>query len=304
MLVDGVGSQFNAANAEILVGAGGGTGSLVLDHSATLSAGLLELGSFGSGSLGSAEITDASSLLNISRGISVGGEFIVAPDSFASFLDFGQVRSGGGEIAGGTGSGRASARVSGSGATWTMNGDLRVGRLQTTPTGFTDSELSIDLSARVSDGNASVGCPANSVCVVEVHNSTWETGVTLAVGGDALSGRPSGGGSVSVSGTSQVTVGGDTLLYPGATLSFASGVFTSPTITFVGGGQFQWTGGTLHVGVYHGDLTTPKFGVLAPAQAIRPEASPLLETTRNMPAEGCRLASAGLQPAAAMTWLA
>ena len=59
----------------------------------------------------------------------------------------------------------------------------------------------------------------------------------------------------------------DALVFPNGTLTLEGGTLATTAISFEGGGQFNWTSGTLHVGVFEGDLTNPPNGTLAPGRS-------------------------------------
>jgi hypothetical protein len=82
----------------------------------------------------------------------------------------------------------------------------------------------------------------------------------LTVGGGVFA-------SLDIQSGGAVHVAQDTTLAPGGAITLEGGEFSTTAISFNGGGQFHWTSGTLHVGTYHGDLTTPNGGVLAPGNS-------------------------------------
>jgi hypothetical protein len=64
----------------------------------------------------------------------------------------------------------------------------------------------------------------------------------------------------------------DTKVFSGGLLQLGGGTLSTTEISFpVSGaetpGTFDWTSGTLHVGVFHGNLTVPNGGVLAPGNS-------------------------------------
>ena len=50
-------------------------------------------------------------------------------------------------------------------------------------------------------------------------------------------------------------------------MSLEGGTFGTSEISFQGNGIFQWTSGTLHVGLYRDSLTAPNGGILAPGNS-------------------------------------
>jgi hypothetical protein len=67
-----------------------------------------------------------------------------------------------------------------------------------------------------------------------------------------------------------VNVAQDTVVFGSGFLSLLGGTLSTTEISFptselsITPGTFHWSSGTLHVGVFHGDLTVPNGGVLAP----------------------------------------
>jgi hypothetical protein len=57
------------------------------------------------------------------------------------------------------------------------------------------------------------------------------------------------------------------VLFPNGLVRLQGGTFGTSAISFEGGGQFQWTSGTLHVGIFEGNLTAPSGGTLAPGRS-------------------------------------
>ncbi len=88
--------------------------------------------------------------------------------------------------------------------------------------------------------------------------ATWTISQSLAVGGPSTL-DVQHGGQVSV--MQETTIGGS------GSVKLTGGEFGTAAINFQSGGQFQWTSGTLHVGTYHGSLTNPNGGVLAPGNS-------------------------------------
>jgi hypothetical protein len=78
-------------------------------------------------------------------------------------------------------------------------------------------------------------------------------------------------GTVRIQPGGKVTVGQDTVVAGGDLLSLEGGTFTTSQISFErfgsAGANFQWTSGTLHVGLFQGNLVNSA-GVLSPGSSI------------------------------------
>jgi hypothetical protein len=95
----------------------------------------------------------------------------------------------------------------------------------------------------------------------------WEMTGRLSIAGNAATGLAGGTGTLNVNPGGTVSVAEDTVLFPNGTLRLQGGTLATTEISFEGGGQFQWTSGTLHVGIYNGNLTAPSGGTLAPGRS-------------------------------------
>jgi T5SS/PEP-CTERM-associated repeat protein len=163
------------------------------------------------------------------------------------------------------------AIVDGPGSRWVNSNDLVVGDRG-------GGRLKILGGGRVSNANAFVGRRADSGFIFGVNvlvadaDSTWDVNGRLGVGGDPTTGSD-GVGTVAIDNGGSVVVAQDTLIYSRDTLFLAGGTLTTTEISFptselnVTPGTFDWSSGTLHVGIYRGDLTVPSGGVLAPGNS-------------------------------------
>ena len=78
---------------------------------------------------------------------------------------------------------------------------------------------------------------------------------------------PGGGtGTFTIQSGATVNVAQETALFPGATLKLEGGTLDTQSVSFQGGGAFAWTGGTLHVGTFNGNLVN-QGGKLAPGHS-------------------------------------
>jgi T5SS/PEP-CTERM-associated repeat protein len=177
----------------------------------------------------------------------------------------GHVTSAGGVIANGSFSpfpAASAATVTGAGSEWISTGSLTVGNGRT-------ASLTISDGARVTSTDGFLGAAFGSSGIATVtlsgENSVWEIGSRLAVGGGSFTGG--GAAMMTIQNGATARVGQLTTIFPQGVLKLDGGTFTSPEIrlNFPGGGQFQWTSGTLHVGRYRGSLTNSA-GILAPGE--------------------------------------
>jgi T5SS/PEP-CTERM-associated repeat protein len=240
-----------------------GTGTLTVQNGGTLmtssgAGGSNIIGVFG-GSNGMVTITGPGSTWNNSNGLTVGnsgnGTLLIA--NGGSFTNTG-TSLGGGFAASGT------AAVTGAGSTWTDSGSTNVGS-----TGA--GALTIQNGGNLTSGTALIrGLNSGSGQVlVAGAGSTW----TVTTGPLTI-GLPEGG----------FTTGPTTLtIIPGGTVNVAHAINldANSTLNFLGGtlsaaeiglnglqflGQFQWTAGTLHVGIFRKSLTN-QGGILAPGHS-------------------------------------
>jgi hypothetical protein len=77
---------------------------------------------------------------------------------------------------------------------------------------------------------------------------------------------PGGTGTLKIQSGGTVSVAQDTALFLGGTLRLEGGTLDTASVSFQGGGAFNWTSGTLHVGTYNGNLTN-QGGTLAPGHS-------------------------------------
>jgi len=92
---------------------------------------------------------------------------------------------------------------------------------------------------------------------------------SLAIGEafDPVELGPGGGtGTLTIQSGATVSVSQETALFPGATLKLEGGTLDTQSVSFQGGGAFAWTGGTLHVGTFNGNLVN-QGGKLAPGHS-------------------------------------
>ena len=256
-------------NGDFSVG-GQGTGQLTITAGGKLvqSSGNLVVGDFGAGKLvitaggqvtgadtgdlgneagstGEISLSGANSRLAIANRFNIGtsGRGVLTVANGAS------VSNGIGIIRGA----HSIATVQGAGSTWTNTGILNL---------FDDAQLLIQAGGSVSSVNSNIGAGSSATSRVTVTGigSNWNIQGTLSVAvGD--------GGTLDIQNGGSVVVTGPTDLYPGSLLKLEGGALSTSEIAFHSGGTFDWTSGTLHVGNYPTNLSTPNGGVLAPGNS-------------------------------------
>jgi T5SS/PEP-CTERM-associated repeat protein len=154
--------------------------------------------------------------------------------------------------------------VSGTGSTWTSTEIVVIGFEG-------DAELSILAGGAVSTDDAWIGGAETSTGVLTVAGSGSNLMITgrLAIGEafDEPELGPIGGtGTIHIQAGATATVGEDTALFPNAVVNLEGGTLDTDSVSFNGGGMFNFLGGTLHVGTYNGDLVN-QGGTLAPGHS-------------------------------------
>ena len=275
--------------------ASGGTGHVTVDGVGSLweNSQKLTIGKFGQGTL---DITDGGRVVSVGLlldtanaiGSSSGSSGVVTVDGDGSlweivgFLIVGDLGEGTLRITGGgivqnnsglvgsfINSATGHVTVEGDGSQWLNSETLSIGNEGAGTLHITDG-------GKVTTGSdASIGQKFGSTGTVFVSStlagadSVWEIGGRLAVGLNL--GSPGGGvGTLRIQPGGKVTVAEDTVVSEDL-LSLEGGVFATSGISFQQGGfvgaNFAWTSGTLHVGVFQGDLANSA-GVLAPGNSI------------------------------------
>jgi T5SS/PEP-CTERM-associated repeat protein len=162
-------------------------------------------------------------------------------------------------------SGRGSAFVDGTNSRW-LTAELYVGAAG-------EATLNITAGGAVHSASSFIGVAPGVTfadpgeVTVAGNGSLWHVDGRLAIGGDPNTGLDSGRGTLRIQTGGTVTVAQDILLWDDDLLSLEGGTLSASEISFNGFGGFQWTSGTLRVGVYHRPLTTPSGGVLAPGNS-------------------------------------
>jgi T5SS/PEP-CTERM-associated repeat protein len=157
-----------------------------------------------------------------------------------------------------TGNGNVS--VSGANSTWANTSTLTVGNRG-------KAQLSASSGGLIANGSAAVGVhPTSDGEVVISNGGEWLTNGSLTIGGGLPgSGMTNGNGNVKISSGGSTRVTGTTTLYGNGSLNLEGGVFAAATVD-VQGGQFNWAGGDLQVGLFQGNLVN-QGGALTPGGA-------------------------------------
>ncbi len=107
-----------------------------------------------------------------------------------------------------------------------------------------------------------------------LDNVDWNIAGALTIGSDAapgsaglLPGASGGTGSLTIDNNSEVYVAGTLRVWKAGTVNLTDGVLTAATIQHTDGGAFNFTGGTLHVDTFTGELRNIG-GTLAPGISI------------------------------------
>jgi T5SS/PEP-CTERM-associated repeat protein len=163
---------------------------------------------------------------------------------------------------GSTSSADGTVTVTGAGSTWVNSGELRVGSSGS-------GELSIQAGGSVASASGVVAATGSSVGRVTVtgNGSNWAINGRLSIAGNVASGTNGGTAFVNIQPGGRIDVAQDITLFPNSQLTLEGGTLATTAINFEGGGQINWTSGTLHVGVYEGNLTNPAVGTLAPGRS-------------------------------------
>jgi T5SS/PEP-CTERM-associated repeat protein len=252
--VTGVGSTWTISDS-LRVGKLG-VGSLSIADGAAVSSNVAYIGEL---------VGTAASTVNVSGANSkwIGNVIAMDPSGSATL----NVTSGGGVLSytgivgrlGG--SGTATATIDGPGSTWANNNELVVGH-------YVAGKLNVTRGGAASSaGNASIGRMAGSTGTVSVVDtgSTFSVNQRLSIGGDAVTGTDGGSGTLDIGLGGRVIVGRDVTIFPGDTLKLSGGTLDAQTVN-QGSGLFSWTSGTLHVGMFNGNLSNPG-GKLAPGHS-------------------------------------
>jgi T5SS/PEP-CTERM-associated repeat protein len=153
-----------------------------------------------------------------------------------------------------------SVTVAGAGSTWSVGGELTVGFIG-------PGQLNITSGGAVASGTSAVGRNSGSISTLTVAGtgSVWSVGGDLNIGGSGDNNE--GVGTVRIQSGGTVAVSQGIRLFADDLLRLEGGTLSAAEVR-PGSGQFDWTSGTLHVGLYHGSLTTPDFGILAPGNSV------------------------------------
>ena len=252
--VDGDGSQW--INRARLTVAGFGKGTLeITDRGSVSSAGGIIGGISGDSTADGTVTVDGDESLWSSF-----GELVVGNGGAGKLMitDGGAVDSAGGTIGAEPG-GSGKVLVDGDNSLW-VTGSLVVGH-------FGHGELNITGGGRVFSHTAEIApgsSSASGLVVVAGDGSQLILGGRLGIGVNGFIGEK-GQGTLRIQTGGLVTVAQDTVLGDDDVLLLEGGALRTSEISFVEANEpFFWTSGTLHLGIYDGDLTVPNGGVFQP----------------------------------------
>ncbi len=255
--ITGSGSSWNHNNRTFVVG-GDGTGTLTIANHGTVSDGFGFVADF-ENSTGTATITGAGSTWTN------GSFFAVAQFGHGTMTieDGGGVSSAISFIGTQFGS-NGTATVTGTDSTWATSGNFVVGFQGM-------AELHVLDGGSVSSNNTWLAgaTTSTSTATISGTGSTWTIAGRLAISEafDPVELGPGGGtGTLTIQPGATVSVAQETALFPGGTLNLDGGTLDAQSIVFQGGGVFEWSSGTLHVGTFDGNLVN-QGGTLAPGHS-------------------------------------
>ncbi len=257
--ITGVGSSWNHNNRSLVVG-GDGEGTLTISNGGTVSN---SFGFVGDGDFenagGSATVTGAGSTWNN------GPFFAVAQFGHGTMTieDGGIVSSNIGFIGTQLDS-NGTVTVTGTDSTWSTSVNCVVGFQGM-------AELHVLDGGSVSSNNTWLAgaTTSTSTATISGAGSTWTIAGRLAISEafDPVELGPGGGtGTLTIQPGATVSVAQETALFPGGTLNLEGGTLDAQSIVFQGGGTFDWTSGTLHVGTFDGNLVN-QGGSFAPGHS-------------------------------------
>jgi T5SS/PEP-CTERM-associated repeat protein len=256
--VTGAGSSWNHANRTFAVG-GDGTGTLTISSGGSVSDDSGFVADFDH-STGTATISGAGSTWSSTSFFAVaqfghGTATIEAGGAVSTSIGF---------IATQLGS-NGSVSVTGTGSSFTTTGNFVVGFEGT-------ADLKVLAGGSMSSHNTWLAgaTTSTSTATVSGTGSSWTIAGRLAISEafDPVELGPGGGtGTLAIQPGAVVSVAQDTALFPGATLKLEGGTFDTQSVSFQGGGVFNWTSGTLHVVTFNGDLLN-QGGKLAPGHSV------------------------------------
>jgi T5SS/PEP-CTERM-associated repeat protein len=255
--VTGAGSTWTNTDS-INIGSSG-DGTLVIEKGGTVTNTDGHIGP-SPGSIGAVTVQGAGSTWNMT------GELFLGAQGTGSLTvkKGGSVSSNSGNIAraGGTPFGSASVTVNGAGSAWTNANELRIGNNGT-------GTLTVENGGAVSNTDAYIGTTPGSTgtVTVEGYGATWNVDGRLSVAGDASTSTSGGNGTLDINEGGTVTVTQDTAIFSNGIVRLQGGTLDTASVGFQGaGGQFLFTSGTLHVGIYNGNLLN-QGGSLAPGHS-------------------------------------
>jgi T5SS/PEP-CTERM-associated repeat protein len=255
--VTGAGSTWT--NSDSLTIGSLGQGTLIIDNGGAVTNTDGHIGP-SSVATGSVSVRGTSSTWNMTGDLFIGAQ----GTGNLTIKNGGSVSSNSGNIAraGGTPFGTGSVTVTDAGSSWTNANELRVGNNG-------NGTLNVRNGGRVSSTSGYIATTAGSTgaVVVESDGAKWTINGRLSVAGDASTSTSGGNGALNINPGGNVSVAQDVVIFPSGAVRLQGGTLDASVISFQGaGGQFQWTSGTLDVGIFNGNLLN-QGGKLAPGPA-------------------------------------
>jgi T5SS/PEP-CTERM-associated repeat protein len=255
--VTGAGSRWT--NTDSMNIGSGGHGTLIVENGGAVTNIDGHIGSSPS-AMGSVAVRGVGSTWNMT------GDLFLGAQGTGNLLieNGGIVTSYSGNIAraGGTPFGSASVTVTGAGSSWANANELRVGNNGSGTLNIRNSGTVFNTDAYIATTTGSTG-----TVTVEDNGTKWNITGRLSVAGDVSTSTSGGNGTLDINPGGLVKVTQNTAIFPNGIVRLQGGTLDASSISFQGaGGQFQFTGGTLHVGNYNGNLLN-QGGKLAPGHS-------------------------------------
>jgi T5SS/PEP-CTERM-associated repeat protein len=253
--VNGAGSTWTNSNFVYVGYDNGGEGSLSVEAGGTVTCTTGFVGNV-AGSHGTAIVDGLGSKWTTSGTLAVGDGALTISNSGAVVTNglFGTLAA--------ESTSDAEVTVVGQGSSWSL-----VGALLTVGFGGT-AAVNILNGGNVASFDARVAADAgsNGTVLVSGAGSTWTIGRRLGVGGDAGSLVSGGTATLNIHPGGTVNVAQNIVIFAGGLLRLEGGTLDAATVSFNGGGTFNFLSGTLHVGTYNGSLVN-QGGTLAPGHS-------------------------------------
>ncbi len=252
--ITGDGSRWNINPNTLFVGSSG-TGAINIQNGGTVNSGFGSVGTL-STAFGEAIVDGVGSNWTIGSTLAVGSFGI----GTLNIQNGGLVSCIAGSMGGGS-SGFGDVTIDGSGSIWLDAASTNIGSSGAGSFTIQSGGFASSLNGYIGRNVGGLG-----VAIVTGADAQWAVENNLSIGGNADNGTNGGTGALTINAGGSVVVGNDSVLFPNGTLNLNDGSFTSDSVSFIGGGSFNFNSGTLHVGTYIGNLVN-EAGTLAPGQS-------------------------------------